>query len=70
MATEWLSEPPNACDLCRRPIRMIFIDGKTSSGPWGNMCPECHKSEGGGLGTGLGQRYEKQDDGRWEKTAG
>jgi len=40
----------------------VFIDGATSFGPWGIMCPSCHAQYGMGLGGGRGQKYEKQGD--------
>jgi len=36
-------------------------------GPWANMCCDCHARCGEGVGTGKGQLYEKQTDGRWLK---
>ena len=65
----WLSDPPTECDLCQTPITTIFIDGKTTYGPWGIMCPHCYKTYGKGLGGGLGQKYELQD-GKFVKIAG
>jgi hypothetical protein len=48
-----------------------MIDGKTRGGPWGNMTPESWKKHGvGKLGTGYGQRYKKQPDGKWLKVEG
>lgn len=61
---------PAECDTCHGDIKSKFIDGATTMGPWGNMCPACHKRLGRGLGTGKGQQYEKQADGRWLKTGG
>jgi hypothetical protein len=66
----WMGTPPTKCDLCGKVITSTFVDGKTKSGPWGILCPSCHKSAGIGLGTGLGQQYKKQDDSRWLKTKG
>jgi len=49
----------------------VFIDGKTNQGPWGFMTPESWKKHGvGKLGTGFGQKYKKQDDGKWLKIEG
>jgi hypothetical protein len=31
-------------------------DGKTHMGPWANMCEDCFKAYGSGLGLGKGQR--------------
>lgn len=40
------------CDLCD--AKMAEIDGKTQSGPWAYMCPDCHRKRGVGLGIGRG----------------
>jgi hypothetical protein len=58
---------PQACDICHAPITVAFVDGKTAFGPWANMCPSCHRDNGGKLGTGLGQQYEFQQGIRWAK---
>jgi hypothetical protein len=49
----------------------IMIDGRTMSGPWANMTEKSWRRYGcGKLGTGYGQKYEKQKDGRWMKIEG
>jgi hypothetical protein len=63
----WIGPAPTDCDICHRQIKKIFVDGATRQGPWGNMCLPCHSAFGVGLGTGKGQRYELQRDGRWAK---
>lgn len=68
----WMGSVPSNCDACSMELTDKFYDAKTKFGPWGNLCPACH-TNGPGLGkvgTGLGQGYTKQDDGRWLKTAG
>lgn len=65
--TYWLSEVPKSCDICHNEITTTFIDGKTSFGPWANMCGTCHDLYGVGLGIGKGQKYQKQSDGRFLK---
>ena len=62
--------PLTDCDIDHRPFVAVMYDAKTKSGPWGNLCDRCFEAHGVGLGTGLGQRYERQDDGRWLRTAG
>ena len=48
-----------------------FIDGKSAYGPWGFMTPSSWRRHGvGRLGTGFGQRYERQADGSWLKVEG
>lgn len=66
----WQGTQVADCDLCNQPITKRMIDGKTTSGPWGLMCVPCHKTHGTGLGTGRGQAYEHQTDGRWLKVEG
>lgn len=65
----WMSDVPTACDCCGIGIHSIFVDGATRKG-WANLHPTCHERIGVGLGVGKGQRYEKQDNGRWMKTGG
>jgi hypothetical protein len=53
------------------PYTDIMIDGKTRSGPWANMSEKSWRMYGvGRLGTGYGQKYKKQSDGRWLKIEG
>lgn len=66
----WMGTAPCNCDICTLTLRSVFVDGATRQGPWANMCMSCHRIYGHGLGTGRGQQYEKQQDGRWLKTAG
>ena len=70
-AKYWIGDAPAVCDLRREhKITDTFIDGNTVYGSWANMCPACHRQYGRGLGTGAGQSYTKQTDGRWLKVAG
>jgi hypothetical protein len=66
----WVGRSPVACDCCGIGIHSVFVDGATILGPWGNLHPACHANIGRGLGLGLGQRYEKQADGRWLRVEG
>ena len=73
MEKYWLSAPPPTnCDICHKAIVSQFTDGKTNGGPWAIMCKACfpRHSLANKLGTGLGQQYTKQTDGRWLKTGG
>jgi hypothetical protein len=48
-----------------------FIDGRTMAGPWAIMTPSTWRMYGvGRFGTGYGQMYMKQDDGKWMKVEG
>ena len=52
-------------------IENVIIDGKTKFGPWGLMTLKSWKKYGvDRLGTGFGQKYEKQPDGKWLKIEG
>ena len=54
-----------------RPITNTFYDSKTVMGPWATMAPLSWFDHGvGKLGMGYGQKYEKQNDGRWLKVEG
>ena len=66
----WLS-PLDKLDDFGVPYGNIMIDGKTRQGPWANMSESSWKIFGcGRLGTGYGQKYRKQSDGRWLKIEG
>lgn len=52
------------------PLTEVYFDAKTSMGPWANMCQACFYRYGIKLGTGFGQKYERQPAGNWKKTAG
>jgi hypothetical protein len=66
----WLS-PLNAEDDFGVQYGTIMYDAKTIHGPWANMSEISFQRHGfGRLGTGYGQKYEKQPDGRWLKVEG
>ena len=54
-----------------KPYDKLMIDGRTKQGPWANMNEHSWRVHGvGKFGTGYGQLYEKQPDGRWLKIKG
>lgn len=55
---KWISDRPEKCDLCGRPLVDWFVDGKTTYGPWAVIGKCCFDKFGVGLGTGRGQRYD------------
>ena len=73
-ARYWFGKSPAKCDTCGQPIASVFTDGKTTRGPWAIMCPAClprhFMPRDGKHGTGIGQQYTRQPDGRYMKTAG
>jgi len=65
-ARKWASELPDRCQLCAMRLEdNDWVDGKTERGSWAHMCLRCHEEYGYGLGTGCGQRWNK--DGWWVK---
>lgn len=72
MTKFWQGTPPKRCQLCGKAITDTFVDGAVANtgGRWAYMDPDCHKNVGLGLGTGIGQKYVKQADGRFAKAAG
>lgn len=71
-AVYWKGPLPVTCDMCGEPFAgRKFVDGATKpKGRWGIMGLGCHRVHGLGLGTGKGQLYERQDDGRYLKIEG
>jgi len=66
--TEWTGQ--KTCDYCGKTAATMY-DSASKEGPWAFMCPECWKEHGfGKLGVGFGQRYDRDPDGRFFKTAG
>lgn len=69
----WVS-PVGAVDDFGATITDEIIDGRTHHrGMWALMTPASwaeNTGTGGRLGTGLGQRYKKQPDGKWLKVEG
>ncbi len=68
----WLS-PVGKVDDFDMVVGDVIIDAKTVYGPWALMTPESFASyggTGGRLGLGLGQRYQRQPDGKWLKIEG
>jgi hypothetical protein len=67
----WVS-PVGATDDFGYPVKDEIIDAPTVEGPWALMTPESWKDNRmyHKLGTGFGQRYKKQSDGKWLKVEG
>ena len=59
------------CNVCKGDYHSMMYDASLREfNCWGNVCSGCFARYGRGLGTGLGQRYEQQADGRWLKVEG
>lgn len=55
---KWMGSKPETCELCKKPLKQSFVDGRTLFGYWALMCNLCHRNVGCGLGVGNGQRYD------------
>ncbi len=69
-ALQYVGDPPESCQICKKPIKALFVDGKIACGPWANMCITCHNDIGVGLGTGHGQLFSLDSDGIFRKAWG
>ncbi len=63
---------PDACDMCKQGFGNTMYDCSipTAGGSWGNVCVSCFRRNYCSIGTGRGQQYAKQLDGRWLKIGG
>jgi hypothetical protein len=59
-ATETVVEVLPDCDFCGNGTKAV-VDGRTSMGPWANMCQIHHDKHGVGLGTGKGQKLKLRE---------
>lgn len=70
----WIGDVSDGCDVCGRPFFKMMFDCSLSPGHphgmWGCICRNCFLERGCRLGTGYGQEYQKQEDGRWLKIRG
>lgn len=64
---KWVSDR-NQCDICKADISAgkvaFFVDGmiRNSNSEWALMCPACHRIHGAGLGIGVGQKYNGDEN--------
>ena len=61
------------CDICGCVLDQhgLYVDGRLRDDlMWSNMCVDCFKDNGEGIGWGKGQLYARQPDGRWRLVAG
>lgn len=63
MKKRWVGKIPLKCDICGGPIYEGFVDGRIQdAGCWANMCLQCHRRYGVGLGLGKGQKYNMKGE--------
>lgn len=64
----WEGSEPDQCQTCQRDYEGVMYDARLPlHGSWANICRRCFVAFGCRLGTGWGQKYEKQPDGSWLK---
>lgn len=68
--TYWQGTEPARCEISGQRITAVFYDAKLPAAGWAIMGLEAFARLRCETGTGHGQRYEKQEDGRWLKTEG
>ena len=67
----WAGSNPTHCQINGTPLGDVMYDAMVPSfGQWGNIGEDAFKTHGCSLGTGRGQKYERQPDGRWLKVEG
>jgi len=72
MATQrvyWCGPLEPVCQISNKPYDGVMYDANTPLG-WANICQEVFDRYDCKLGTGFGQKYELQVDGRWLKVSG
>jgi hypothetical protein len=70
-AVYWYGPDKTGHDDFGMPYGDFMFDGKTKMGPWACMSSYSWEKHGcGKLGTGFGQKYKRQADGRWLKVEG
>lgn len=67
--TVWLGE--TKCAKCGHECKTLLHDAKHPTyGSWGVFCTSCFRSIGAKLGIGHGQKYRRNDEGRYVLEAG
>ena len=60
----WISPLPAGCQISDQPFGAVMYDANLPGLGWCNCCEDTFEKYRGRLGTGLGQKYELQADGR------
>lgn len=66
----WCGSNVTHCQVTGEKLEDVMYDAMVMSGRWANIGQTAFDKYGCQLGTGLGQKYERQEDGRWLLVAG
>jgi hypothetical protein len=69
-ARYWCGAAPTHCEVTGALIEDVFYDCETPHMGWACVGRAYFRAAHCQVGIGFGQRYEKQEDGSWLKTAG
>lgn len=64
MKKYWIGSKIDRCQITNEPLGKVMYDANVN-GTWGNIGQKAFNMYGCKLGPGLGQKYEKQEDGKW-----
>lgn len=69
--TIWIGQL-DGCNCCNKQFSKVTVmyDANLPRMGWGNWCHGCFTEYGGKLGTGRGQKYKRNADGKFEKVEG
>lgn len=65
----WIGSNPTHCEISGEALGDTMYDARTPYG-WAIICKTTFRRLHCQVGTGFGQRYKLQPDGRWLKDAG
>jgi hypothetical protein len=66
----WQGRVPTHCADCRTHIKAVFANLNVGQNQWNIYCSRCAARHVIAYGYNAGQRYMKQNDGRYAKVAG
>lgn len=66
----WCGRVPERCEISKEPMGSVMYDCRLPKWGWANINERTFKEYGCKTGTGFGQKYARQNDGRWLKVGG
>jgi len=66
----WCGPVPAVCEISGKPFNGVMYDASVPGLGWAHICYDTFKQYSCKVGSGMGQKYRKQDDGRWLKVEG